>query len=219
MKVVPAIIPRSLDHLHASLDVIGSVTKEIQVDIVDGIFSAPVSWPYGEGVLSGEENDIAKIADLYDIEIDNMVQDPENSLDKWDGAGIKRMVIHVESTKRLRSIVERKEEYNFQLVLSLDNDTSLEKVTEHSEYITAVQCMGIAKIGVQGNPFDERVLERIKTLRGLLPDIEISVDGSVNRETLPLLKKAGADRFIVGSAIFGSDNPIAAYRELELLAD
>lgn len=219
MSVVPAIIPRSLDHLRASLDVIGSVTKEIQVDIVDGVFSSPVSWPYGKGTSSGEENDIAKITDLYDIEIDNMVQDPEGSLEEWDKTGVKRMVVHVESTKRLQSIVERTKEYNFRLILSLGNDTPLEEVTKYSEHITAVQCMGIAKIGVQGNPFDERVLERIKTLRDLLPDIEISVDGSVNKKTLPLLKKAGADRFIVGSAIFGSDNPIAAYRELELLAD
>jgi pentose-5-phosphate-3-epimerase len=77
--------------------------------------------------------------------------------------------------------------------------------------------MGIKHIGSQGQPFDERVLERVAKLRALYPSRTISIDGSVNRETLPQLKAAGADRFVSGSAILNQPDPVLAYTELTLL--
>jgi ribulose-phosphate 3-epimerase len=74
--------------------------------------------------------------------------------------------------------------------------------------------MGIARIGSQGNPFDERVLERIRALKSLYPDLEVSIDGSVRAETLPSLIEAGATRFAVGSAILHAEDPEEAYRTL-----
>ena len=39
--------------------------------------------------------------------------------------------------------------------------------------------MGIEHIGFQGQDFDDRVLEQIKTLREKFPDLIISVDGEL----------------------------------------
>lgn len=45
----------------------------------------------------------------------------------------------------------------------------------------------------------------------------IHIDGSVNKETIARLAKAGADRFICGSAIVKQSDPEQAHDELSAL--
>ncbi len=70
-----------------------------------------------------------------------------------------------------------------------------------------VQCMGIAHIGFQGEPFDEQVLETIQELRQSYPEMDISIDGGVSVENLVDLQEAGANRFVSGSGIFDHGIP------------
>ena len=62
--------------------------------------------------------------------------------------------------------------------------------------------MGIEHPGSQAEPFDERVLSQIKSLREKYEELIISVDGSVNDKTAHLLRDAGASRLVVGSFLF-----------------
>ena len=77
--------------------------------------------------------------------------------------------------------------------------------------------MGIATIGVQGQPFDERTLATVSELRRLYPNYTIAVDGSVNQDTIQSLQQAGANRFAPGSAITAAPDPVVAYQELKNL--
>ncbi|HLA25790.1 MAG TPA: hypothetical protein VJ028_01360, partial [Patescibacteria group bacterium] len=72
--------------------------------------------------------------------------------------------------------------------------------------LTSIQLMSISEIGYHGHPFEEKVLERIKTLREKYPDVTISVDGGVSLDNAPKILSAGADNLLVGSAIFKSDD-------------
>jgi pentose-5-phosphate-3-epimerase len=87
----------------------------------------------------------------------------------------------------------------------------------YADYADYIQLMGIHTIGAQGLPFDETVLEKIATLKAEFPQLPITVDGSVNAETIVRLKKAGADRFICGSAIVQQADPEAAHAALAAL--
>jgi len=77
--------------------------------------------------------------------------------------------------------------------------------------------MGIEHIGFQGEPFNEKVIEQIKNLKEKYPDLIISVDGSVNENTAPLLVEAGATRLIIGSALNESYDVEETIREFEEL--
>ena len=71
--------------------------------------------------------------------------------------------------------------------------------------------------GAQGLPFDEEVIEKTKELKRRFPEKTISVDGSVNTETISRLDKAGVNRFVCGSAIVLQPDPEAAYENLKTL--
>ena len=65
--------------------------------------------------------------------------------------------------------------------------------------------MGIDQVGIQGQPFDRRVIELIKAIKDKYPQMKVGVDGSVNKNTLKDLVLAGADTFSIGSALLNGD--------------
>lgn len=212
--IIPAIIPTSHRHLVETLAVVSPFTRSVQIDIVDGKFVPFISWPYSEHAsIEDIRNDIQG----FDIEVDLMLMNPETVIEEYLEVGVSHVVVHLESTESLESIIALKSVYDFKLGFSINNGTPLETLTDVLDHADYVQLMGIAKIGSQGQPFDTRVLTRIAELKKSFPNHMISIDGSVNLETLPKLIKAGADRFVSGSAILGQKNPGEAFTILSQL--
>ena len=218
MIVVPAIIPTSKEHLFATLAPLRGVAKDIQIDLVDGIYAGTPSWP-----LSAHDSfqemcaAITELSHDFSIEVDLMVEEPEHYVDQLIEAGASRLVIHIGSTKKLDSIVMHRN--RVKIGFAFQNKTLLEMLERFAYSIDFVQCMGIAEIGAQGNGFDDRVLPRIKDIHTRYPSLEISVDGHVTMFTLSLLKDAGATRFISGSAIFSAEDPKQAFLQMQKLAE
>ena len=74
------------------------------------------------------------------------------------------------------------------------------------DQIKTVQLMSIATIGHHGESLAEGVYERIRFLRARYPGVKIEVDGGVNLTNASKLIDAGADRLVVGSAIWQAEN-------------
>lgn len=216
MTIVPALIPRSTEHLTETLRMITSWSREVQIDVVDGVFVPYTSWPYG---TDEHISLLAEYATNLTIEVDLMIEAPERVLSEYLAAGVQRVVVHLESVHDLASIVALKRLYPFLLGFSIGNETPLATLESVIGYADYVQLMGISSIGTQGQPFDVRVISRVRELiaahQGTLP---ISVDGSVNADTIPFLKNVGVLRGVVGSAILSAENPAHAYSVLTQMA-
>ena len=106
---------------------------------------------------------------------------------------------------------------SIQIGLAINTTTPIEQIFPLVNDIDFVQCMGIEKIGFQGQDFDERVLSQIKALKEKFPDLIISVDGGVNFKTAPELIQAGVSRLIAGSLILKSQDIRETISELENL--
>lgn len=58
-------------------------------------------------------------------------------------------------------------------------------------------------------------MDKIERLRHILGDeIALEVDGGIDPTTAGPTQAAGANLFVAGSAVFGSPDPAAAYREI-----
>ena len=61
--------------------------------------------------------------------------------------------------------------------------------------------------GFGGQKFMDDQLPKIRQLRSMLdelnPDCDIEVDGGIDPQTAPLVKAAGANVLVAGSAVFG----------------
>ena len=199
------------------------------MDIVDGRYAAPASWPYVHGGTPFDADCILPHLDDMHIELDLMVRDPEQVTGSWIEAGATRVLIHVASTTYLpRVVTDFKRKYghekgfatnflSFGLALTLD--TELEALDAYIEDIDYVQFMGIKSIGHQGEPFVPEVLKRINVFRHRHPGVPIQVDGGVNFESAPLLLTAGVSRLVVGSALWRAPNLLEAYEQFVQLTE
>ncbi len=220
MNIIPAVIPKTKEHLLTSVAKLDGAAPQIQIDLVDGIFvpQAAPSWPWATNTFVDEMyTTFADLSENFSLEIDMMVARPEEYVEELVSASVARIVVHVGSTEHLDDILAFRP--HVKIGLAFKNDTPLDLLEEYHDRIDFVQCMGIAEIGVQGNPFDERVLAHIADIHARYPSLEIAVDGGVSAETIPRLKSAGATRLISGSAILGSVNPPEALSKLQKIAE
>lgn len=229
MEIVPAIMPDSFEDFSQKAQRVAGISEWAQIDVMDQEFVPSVSWPYR---LEDTENFISIIkgetslpfADELKYEIDLMVSDPEGELHKWSKIpGIKRFIVHIESIKDLdvleQLILMYKKDDKTEFGLAISPGGPLDVVLHYINDIDVVQCMGIEKIGYQGQPFTPQVIDTIKRLREARSDVIISVDGGVSTETALQLTQAGANRLVSGSAIFNSDDVSEAVRTLEASAE
>lgn len=191
--IIPAILPKSQNELDEKVSSLLGIVEMVQVDVCDGIF-----------VQNKSEFQNLPFADKMNYELDLMISlvSPVQ-LDGYIAMRPKSIVLHIES------IIENPVIYFDQIKsqgiavgLASSNTVSAHDIELYLPYVDFVQCMGIAHSGFQGQPFDEMVLNKITELRKLHPSLIISVDGAVNENTISSLRDAGANRFIVGSAVF-----------------
>lgn len=132
-----------------------------------------------------------------------MVREPERIISDWIAAGASRIIIQIEGAQDFGKCVEAADGL-VPLGVSIALDTPRERLASIAEHVEVIQCMGwnLASLGRQGQPFDPSAIDAIRELRLLYPEHIISVDGGVNLENALSLLQAGADRLVVGSAIW-----------------
>lgn len=220
VEIIPAIMPTSFADLEEKLSFVAGLTPLVQIDVMDGRLTSKKTWPY---ILAEQDKNFGSILreeegfpfwNDVDFEADLMVKEPEKVWRDWVTVGAKRIIFHIESIVDPKSFLEvvrkssvaKESPLYTEIGLALNVNTPDEKLFPFIEQIDFVQFMGIVEIGFQGNPFDERDFAKIEDLRNRYPELIISVDGGVNLEVAKRLVEAGANRLVVGSAIFGKDS-------------
>ncbi len=225
IEIIPAVLPKDFAELDEKISLVKGLVKFVQIDICDGQFTPEATWPYRKDDdnferIQKEESGLPGWEKL-DFEIDLMVNKPDEVVEQWITAGASRIIIHAESGERLsvkREGVKKAIEIlagRLEVGLALNIETPMDIIETYKDKIQFVQCMGIDNIGFQGQDFDAKVIDKIKEIKTKYPELIVSVDGAVSLESAPMLVEAGADRLVVGSAIFNSDNFTEAIREFK----
>lgn len=225
--IVPAILPRSRDDLADKLLRLEGIASEVQIDIVDGKFATPPSWPYlhpGEPAHTSTEDPFPFLG-LLRFEMDVMTEAPDAQIGRWVNAGAERITIHAESTRALPKLLEEfRTQYGhdasfapglLSLGLAVNLSTDFALIEPYLSECDYVQFMGIREIGKQGQPFDKSVLLKIAAFKRKHPNMPLQVDGGVNLSNAPALLAAGVSRLIVGSALWEAKNLKAAYAQFQ----
>lgn len=222
IEIIPAIIPESLEDLRVKLARIRKIVPAVQIDFVDGKFVPNTQWPFFAEDEAGwreivSEREGLPYWDDFSFEADCMVKDPKKFIEDIGHAGFSRAIIHFTSTEKLDVCIKAARNFDMTVGVAVGRETSADKLALFVPLIDFIQVMGIAKIGVQGQPFDEQSLFQIKEIRKQFPSLPVSVDGGVTLETAPRLIEAGVTRLVAGSAIFNSEDikdTMAAFQAL-----
>jgi ribulose-phosphate 3-epimerase len=134
-----------------------------------------------------------------------MIEQPELHIETFAKTGAQYITVHAETTKHLDRLLNKIKELGCKAGVSINPATPLEAITEVLNLADLVLIMSVNP-GFGGQSLIPYCLDKIQYLRAMKPNLQIEIDGGINLKTLPLAKKAGANIFVIGSAIFNAKN-------------
>jgi ribulose-phosphate 3-epimerase len=165
------------------------------LDVMDGHFVPNIT--YGLPIVEAVRRETK-----LPIETHLMISNPEKYVEQFVEAGADAVTFHVEASDDPRPILKRLRSLGAVAGLAVNPDTPLEAVEPFIDDCDLVLVMSVHP-GFGGQAFNEIALVKLQRLqRQFGGNLILEVDGGVNDKTIGRCAEAGAQLFVVGSAIF-----------------
>lgn len=178
----------------------------IHVDVMDGHFVPNIT--FGAPVMKTFRRHSEKFFDVH-----LMISDPLFYIKDFAAAGADGITFHIESDCDVDITIDEIKKYGKLPALSVKPGTPAEAVFPYLDKINMVLVMTVEP-GFGGQGFMADMLPKIEAIRKECDrrnlSVHIQVDGGISEATAPLVKKAGADVLVAGSAVFGAEDTVAA---------
>jgi len=143
------------------------------------------------------------------IDVHLMVEPVDDMIDQFAKAGATNISFHPEASRHVHRSLSLIKQHQCLAGLVLNPGTPISYIEENIELLDYVLIMSVNP-GFGGQAFIPSSIEKIKRVRALLnkhnKPIRISVDGGVKPENIKEIAEAGADTFVMGSAIFNQED-------------
>ena len=213
-RVAPSILSSDFGRLGEQVaTVMEAGARVIHVDVMDGHFVPPIT--IGPLIVEGIRDQVHDAGGFIDVHL--MIERPEQQVQAFADAGADGITVHVEATPHVHYAVKAVHEAGLRAGVALNPHTPPEAVSQLAGVVDLVLCMTVNP-GWGGQSYIEGSERKVKKLRNLLPQAAIEVDGGIDADTAPGVAEAGARLFVAGSAVFGADDPAAAYRAIAAAA-
>jgi ribulose-phosphate 3-epimerase len=206
--VAPSILSADFTQLVAQVhEVMNAGARVIHCDVMDGHFVPPIT--FGPMVVAALRDALPD--DAY-LDVHLMIERPERQVEEFAKAGADGITIHAEATPHIHYTLSAIREAGCKAGLVVCPGTPPDYYAEVDVDLALIMTVNP---GWGGQTFIRSQLDKIRRVREILGDgVPIEVDGGVNAETAAECAEAGATWFVAGSAIFGSDDPAATFREI-----
>lgn len=217
MEIVPAILETEFEEIEEKLHQMEGLARWVSIDVVDGQFAKPMSWPYTHGDHLDVISQLSEFETPLNLELHLMVKNPEHDLDRFIDTPAKRILVHYEAAENHDQALALLDMSTEECGIVINLDTPIGAIEPYVKYLDFVQMMSIKQIGGYGMPFEENVLEKVRNFKKKHPSLRVQLDGGVNETNIKKIKEAGVDSVAVGSAIFAQVDPQAAFKHLQSL--
>ena len=147
------------------------------------------------------------IKDFIDVHL--MVEPVDDLVKMFADAGADLISFHPNATKDVSETIKKIKDLGCQAGIAINPAEEVLVAEQHLKDIDLVLLMSVNP-GFGGQKFIDSVLEKISYMRNLIDkssnQVRLEVDGGVNPENISIVSEAGADTFVLGSAIFNTDD-------------
>jgi len=199
IKISPSILSADFSKLGSEIENLEKSGADlIHIDVMDGHFVPNIT--IGPEVIKK----LRKYTSLpFDVHL--MISPVNNFIKNFAEAGADIITIHPEATENLSESIHKIKSYNKKAGVSLNPETSIDKVLPFLNLIDLILIMSVNP-GFGGQKFIESTLEKVKILKKKIINqklsTQIEIDGGINFENSKKAIKAGVDILVSGTTIF-----------------
>jgi ribulose-phosphate 3-epimerase len=204
MKLIaPSILSADFSKLSEEVKAVEAAGADwIHADVMDGHFVPNITM--GPIIVDA----VRRVTELP-IDVHLMIENPDNYIAAFAEAGASWISVQVETCTHLNRTVQLLKDSGARAGVVLNPATPVESLKWILESVDYVLIMSVNP-GFGAQSFIPPMLKKIQALRKLIQKKGLStlieVDGGVNEKTIADISAAGADVFVAGSAIFGSQD-------------
>lgn len=170
----------------------------VHIDVMDGLFVPSIS--YGMPVIQS----IRKVTDkVFDVHL--MIEKPERYIDEFVKCGADIITFHIEATERAGEVIDAIHAKGVRVGISIKPNTPVEVLKPYLDKVDMILVMTVEP-GFGGQAYidfcTDKVREVSRMVRESGRDIDIQVDGGINKENIRMVLEAGANVVVAGSAVF-----------------
>ncbi len=212
IKISPSILACDFANLQSEIKKVEDAGVEyLHIDVMDGIFVPNITL--GPCVVSA----IRKYSSLF-FDVHLMITDPIRYIDDFAKAGADLITVHVESTFDVNAAIDKIKANGKKVGLSIKPNTKPEILKQYIDRVDLILVMTVEP-GFGGQSFIEATVDNIKACAAMIKEsgreIELEVDGGVSPKNAHVVKEAGANVIVAGSAVFGSSDIPKTVQELK----
>lgn len=197
--LAPSIIAADFTRLAEEIAACESAGADwLHVDVMDGHFVPTITV----GPLFVEA---CKRASKLPLDVHLMISEPEKYLEAFAKAGAGNITVHVETCPDLPKVVKKIQSLGCTAGVTLNPSTPASALDSALPFTDLVLVMSVNP-GYSGQAFMPEMIGKVEEIRNKLNALRstahLEVDGGISIETLPLMKNAGANVFVTGTAAF-----------------
>lgn len=190
--IVPAVIAKTQNELDEIFDKISNHASLVQLDVMDGKFVPNSSLDFDFKLP--EKN--------YQFEAHLMIESPMQWVEE-NGEKVDTVIAHFEAVNDPDAIIVSIKNKGKKAAFALNPETEIHQIKDYLLAIDQVLVMTVHP-GFYGSRFLPEMLDKIRELRDLRPNLDIEVDGGIKPETIGMVDEAGANMFVSGSYLIRS---------------
>lgn len=196
LKIMPSILAANRGFLDRDCKIcMDQGADGIHVDVMDGHFVPNLS--YGPDIVEMARTAVPQAH----LNVHLMITNPHDRYELFTEAGADTLLVHSESEAAMASLLPAIRKAGTRPGIVLNPDTPVDTILPFVDLVDEVLFMTVFP-GFGGQEFIPGVMPGIRVLRDKYPDLDISVDGGLNRETCKTAFDHGANLFHIGSHLF-----------------
>jgi ribulose-phosphate 3-epimerase len=196
VRILPSILAADPGRLaDACRQCVTAGADGVHIDIMDGHFVPNLS--FGPATVAMARREVPG----FDLNVHLMISNPDERAGAFLDAGADTLHIHIEPAVDHAAVLRGIRARGRVPGIVLNPATDIERILPFVPLVGEVLFMTVNP-GFGGQAFLPDVLPKMRAFRRRFPDLDIAVDGGLNRDTVPLCGENGANVFHIGSGLF-----------------